>query len=157
MKTLTLTQPWATLVAIGAKRIETRSWATNYRGPLAIHAAKGWKREDRELLCPYGAASNPFVDALYHHYALDNDLIPLLDNQRGKVIATCTLRTCFRFGEKPVYPDLDRGVVDPIREPELSFGNFAPGRCGWMLTDVVMLPEPIPAKGALGLWEWSPP
>ena len=42
MKVLTLTQPWATLVAIGAKRIETRSWSTKYRGPLAIHAAKGF-------------------------------------------------------------------------------------------------------------------
>lgn len=44
MKAITLTQPWATLVAIGAKRIETRSWATRYRGPLAIHAAKGIER-----------------------------------------------------------------------------------------------------------------
>lgn len=38
MKAITLMQPWATLVAIGAKRLETRSWSTNYRGPLAIHA-----------------------------------------------------------------------------------------------------------------------
>ncbi len=40
MKAITLWQPWATLVAIGAKRFETRSWSTHYRGPLAIHAAK---------------------------------------------------------------------------------------------------------------------
>ena len=39
MKTLSLTQPWASLVVSGAKRYETRSWRTNYRGPLAIHAA----------------------------------------------------------------------------------------------------------------------
>ena len=39
VKVLTLTQPWATLVAIGAKKIETRSWSASYRGPLAIHAA----------------------------------------------------------------------------------------------------------------------
>lgn len=39
MKALTLWQPWASLVALGAKRIETRSWSTTYRGPLAIHAA----------------------------------------------------------------------------------------------------------------------
>ena len=39
MKALTLHQPWASLIAIGAKKIETRSWATSYRGPLAIHAA----------------------------------------------------------------------------------------------------------------------
>jgi len=41
MKALTLTQPWATLIACGAKRIETRSWATDFRGRIAIHAAKG--------------------------------------------------------------------------------------------------------------------
>lgn len=39
MKALTLWQPWASLVALGVKTIETRSWSTKYRGPLAIHAA----------------------------------------------------------------------------------------------------------------------
>jgi len=39
VKALTLHQPWASLIAVGAKRIETRSWSTSYRGPLAIHAA----------------------------------------------------------------------------------------------------------------------
>ena len=38
MKALTLYQPWASLVALGVKTIETRSWSTPYRGPLAIHA-----------------------------------------------------------------------------------------------------------------------
>src|SRR5580765_8422282 len=42
MKILSLHQPWASLVAIGAKRYETRSWKTDYRGPIAIHAAKKW-------------------------------------------------------------------------------------------------------------------
>src|SRR5690348_17556570 len=49
MKALTLTQPWASLVAIGAKRIETRSWSTSYRGPLAIHAAKGFPKSAQEF------------------------------------------------------------------------------------------------------------
>ena len=49
MKALTLTQPWATFVAIGVKRIETRSWSTRYRGPLAIHAAKAMPAEARTL------------------------------------------------------------------------------------------------------------
>lgn len=39
MKALTLWQPWASLVALGVKTVETRSWSTPYRGPLAIHAA----------------------------------------------------------------------------------------------------------------------
>src|SRR5689334_2818809 len=40
MKGISLWQPWATAMAIGSKRNETRSWSTHYRGPLAIHAAK---------------------------------------------------------------------------------------------------------------------
>ena len=40
MRALSLTQPWATLVVLGAKSFETRSWTTTYRGPLLIHAAK---------------------------------------------------------------------------------------------------------------------
>ena len=39
MKAISLLQPWATLVSIGAKRVETRSWRTDYRGPIAIHAS----------------------------------------------------------------------------------------------------------------------
>lgn len=41
MRGLTLHQPWATLIARGAKHYETRSWSTRYRGPLAIHAGAG--------------------------------------------------------------------------------------------------------------------
>jgi hypothetical protein len=40
MKAISLHQPWAAAVAVGIKWIETRSWRTHYRGPLAIHAAK---------------------------------------------------------------------------------------------------------------------
>jgi hypothetical protein len=36
--------------------------------------------------------------------------------------------------------------------PELDFGDYTPGRFQWVLSDVRLLPEPIPAKGALGLW-----
>ena len=39
-RTLSLWQPWASMIAVGLKRHETRSWETSYRGLLAIHAAK---------------------------------------------------------------------------------------------------------------------
>lgn len=42
MKALTIRQPWASLIAHGVKTIETRSWSTKYRGPLAIHAGHRW-------------------------------------------------------------------------------------------------------------------
>ncbi|KXG09931.1 hypothetical protein AT864_01491 [Anoxybacillus sp. P3H1B] len=40
MKAITIKQPWATLIALGEKKFETRSWKTNYRGKIAIHAGK---------------------------------------------------------------------------------------------------------------------
>ena len=40
MKTLSLWQPFAQAISLGIKKHETRGWKTDYRGPLAIHAAK---------------------------------------------------------------------------------------------------------------------
>lgn len=54
MKVLSLTEPYATLIYEKKKRIETRSWKTNYRGELYIHASqtKVSKKvlEDNELM-----------------------------------------------------------------------------------------------------------
>jgi len=40
LKALSLQQPWASLIADGCKTIETRTWTTKYRGPLAIHVSQ---------------------------------------------------------------------------------------------------------------------
>jgi hypothetical protein len=146
MKALTLTQPWATLVAIGAKRIETRSFRVSYRGPLAIHAAKGF---------PNGARAQclfePFVSALRPHCATLGDI------PRGVVLATCNLVDCLPMeaevclsGVFDDYPNLDT-------PQERAFGNYSEGRWAWILEDVQRLDQPVPAKGALGLWEWARP
>lgn len=79
MKALTLTQPWATLVAIGAKQVETRSWFRNYEGELAVHAAKGFP-EDARMECIGG----PIQRALDAAGFTDEDLLP-----RGAIVATC--------------------------------------------------------------------
>jgi len=124
MKAITLTQPWATLIAIGAKQIETRSWRTFYRGPLAIHAGKtlpAW--QFRSVLEAYGIHS--FMD------------LPL-----GVVVATCTLVRIVR-----IYPD------NTPPKPEFYYGDYTPGRWAWYLSDVKPLAVPVPARGSLGLWE----
>ena len=48
LKVLTLKQPWATLVAEGIKKYEFRSWKTNYRGKVLIHAGVGVKKKELE-------------------------------------------------------------------------------------------------------------
>ena len=139
MKALTLTQPRATLVAIGAKKIETRSWKTSYRGPLAIHAAKGFPKWARTMCEDY-----PFVDALVG-WAVHT--LPL-----GQVIATCRLVDC-------VPTDHITAKTCPFRDlltkQEELFGDYGEGRYAWILDNVHELPVPLPAKGALGLWEWK--
>lgn len=54
IKALTICQPSAELIARGEKPIENRTWPTNYRGPLAIHAGKSraWLEEGDEALYP---------------------------------------------------------------------------------------------------------
>lgn len=44
MKALTVCQPYAHLIALDEKPVENRTWATTYRGPLAIHAgmSRAW-------------------------------------------------------------------------------------------------------------------
>jgi hypothetical protein len=54
MRVLTLRQPWASLVASGAKSVEVRSWTTPYRGPVAILAGRGRDREAGRSEYPAG-------------------------------------------------------------------------------------------------------
>ena len=63
---LTLTQPWATLMAIGAKLNETRVWRTHYRGWFAIHAGKGFPGGCQEL-CFLEPFKSALAAAGYHH------------------------------------------------------------------------------------------
>ena len=157
MKVLTLTQPWATLVAIGAKRIETRSWETLYRGPLAIHAAKSspkWAREFSVDPVCYTAVKARYAVRPHAGYPA----YPL-----GCVLATCQLVDCVRMREMSYGPNgLPVGILGKYTgmltgSNEREFGDYEAGRFAWILGDVNLLPEPIPAKGALGLWDWEMP
>lgn len=151
MKALTLTQPWATLVAIGAKQIETRSWNTTYRGPLAIHAAKGGYNDDLLLM-----KIEPFYSAL-----TKAGIESRLQIRLGGIIATCELISTHKVDHMD-WIEGKRGwsrgnYFWEASEQEKAFGDYSIGRYMWFLANVKMLEEPVPVKGALGLWEWSYP
>lgn len=48
MKALSIRQPWAWLIAHGYKPVENRTWKTNYRGPILLHASQGMTRFEYE-------------------------------------------------------------------------------------------------------------
>ena len=145
---LTLTQPWATLMACGAKRTETRSWSTSYQGVLGIHAGKNWKRADIER-----CFEPPFSTALKAA-----GIQTPADLPRGDVIAILHLHDVARIKVR----EWDGAVIVermemPVKDDELPFGLYTPGRFGWRTTNGRALAEPVPATGRLGLWPWEVP
>lgn len=56
MKAITIKQPWAWAIVFADKDVENRSWSTNYRGPLLIHAGAKY-RADASL--PKGRQAPP--------------------------------------------------------------------------------------------------
>lgn len=125
---ITLWQPWATLIAIGAKEFETRHWAISFRGPIAIHAAKRFDAEQYEL-----CDKEPFRRVLRAAgYATPDDL-PL-----GTVVAVARLAACY---ETSVWA---RGMSDQER----AFGDWSPGRYAWRMADVAPPPASPPSWAA---------
>jgi len=156
MKTISLLQPWAILAALGLKGIETRSRPSKHRGPRAIHASKGFPKWAREL-----CALEPFSEALFGQ---NGRFTSNLDLPLGVVIATCQMTECCLIKEDGLYK-LFPGQIHrkpeyygPLPgEPQRSFGDYRPGRFAYIWEDQQLLPEPIPARGQLGVWEWEPP
>lgn len=143
--TLTLHQPWASLMVVEAlhpgigKRHETRFWPTRYRGWLALHAAQGGlPKGDLTALC----AAPTFRNTLARIGVTGPEALP-----RGAVVALGRLVDCLPAEEAE--PNLE--------SPNRAFGDFAPGRWAWAFDPLLALLTPIPARGAQQLWRWTPP
>jgi len=178
MKAITLWQPWASLLACGAKKYETRSWATSYRGPIAIHAATARPsivlRKVFPLLGEWGYAldydaKRKFLQAIadaFEDYAPIEDPLSFIEElPLGSVIATAELVGCYpidaeRLGTLPIIVRANsKHHRTPVYTdtPEYLFGDFTKGRYAWEFANMQMLPGPVPAKGKQRLWEWKQP
>ena len=150
VKALTLWQPWASLVAMGHKQVETRCWPTRYRGLLAIHAAAklplkwlGASRHKVEFRDELADCFNVRRDRDDRYGLHVDDAIRALPY--GAVLCIVNLVSILETGE--VYDDL------PTREH--IFGNYEDGRYAWFLEMVERFETPIPAKGNRMLWNWD--
>jgi hypothetical protein len=130
MKVLSLLEPYASLIKDKVKCVETRSWKTNYRGELYIHASlKKVSKKDERI----------------------NSLITLLQDKQfeyGYIIAKCKLKDC-------IY--MDDEYIKNIKENKIEYmcGIYSVGRYAWILEDIEILDKPIPAKGQLGIWNYN--
>lgn len=126
VRCLSLTQPWATLVVLGEKRIETRGWRTTHRGWLAIHATS---QAPDATVC----RAQPFGRVLADHGIVHPADLPL-----GVVIGAVRLVSCV---------DTTAPLIRGITPRERAFGDYGPGRAAWILEDPRLFPTPIAARG----------
>ena len=125
MKVLTIKQPWASLIIEGYKRFEFRSWKTNYRGDLLIHAGKSIDKEAYERLKGY-----------------------LTDMPLGKIIGKVELTDCIKttpeFFEERSKENKDIYTKSIFKE------DYA-----WQMKVIEKFDKPIETKGKLGLWNYE--
>lgn len=124
MKALTVKEPWASLIINGYKEYEFRSWKTNYRGKLLIHAGLSLDK----------MAADKFGD--YN-----------LEYRQGEIIGEANLVDCILVNEK-LYMELKEkdSLVYGISD---HTGIYA-----WKLDNVIKYDKPIKSKGRLGLWNY---
>jgi len=122
-RAISMSQPWVWAVLNCGKDIENRRWPTRFRGPITLHAAKSWDWDGVNWL-------------EYHGFPVPekgDEGMPF-----GAYVGRATLTDCWELA----------GDEDPAYErPFWAFGPWC-----FVLKDVRALPEPIPAKGRLGIY-----
>ena len=145
MKAISLWQPWASLLVLGEKKIETRSWDTGYRGPLLIHAAKRQNISELIALC----ADDIYDRALRRAFGIAPDDIivnALLEKMPfGCIIGKVDL-------EQTESTETFK-VSGMLSDQEIALGNYDDGRYGWELENPIKFDHPVAYKGSQGFFE----
>lgn len=136
---LSLWQPWASLVALGVKRIETRSRSTSWRGLLAIHAT----RQVPDDVVALARAPGVFRDILREVGLADPAAWPM-----GQILAVTSIAT--------VDPTEVVKVDLRVSARELALGNYRRGRYAWRLGAVARLRVPLRYRGRQSLFFLDP-
>lgn len=138
MRALTVWQPWATLIAEGHKKIETRGWNTNIRGAVAIHSAKKPIKESMKLMT---SDSIRIISNLLYPFLLER--LPV-----GYILAAGNLVDCML---------IDEAFIETLGADELLLGDYTIGRYAWIFKDMKHFHAPILARGGQGFWDWKIP
>ena len=134
MRCITIIEPWASLIAVGVKRYETRGWSPDFRGPLAIHAGKKTEFAADALM------RDPFRSIL-----AQAGICRLKDFNFGHVLCVVNLVAVHKT----------EWLRQAISLEERDFGDYGDGRFAWELADVRTF-TPQEARGFQKVWNWQP-
>lgn len=150
MKTVSIRQPWASFIAQGIKDIENRTWRTNYRGPIYIHAC-GPTKFNIELTDPQMKAVLPIIKDIFVGGVSGkiNSAIPF-GAIIGKVdIVDCVINHPSIWAEKTAVDICPDTGVSIIRKGQKTIWN-------WVLENAELFDKPIlNVKGKLSLWDFQ--
>lgn len=166
IKALSMWQPWASLVGLEAKRYETSSWSTHYRGKLLICSAKKLDLGSLRLL-----REEPFQLGLgrgceFRQVMIGGEYYP---DEPSIYCGDCNLGAekhrnqigarDLPYGEAIAIVDLvdviPTGAMTRVGfgRYEVHYGDFRPGRFAWQLENVRPFPPGVKVRGAQGLFE----
>lgn len=146
-RALSVRQPWAWAIVTQGKDVENRSRATAYRGMIAIHASLTIDEGHLPTRTPEGRAAAQALDAMggrgnwwnpAHHVPSRMHESPPAGLAVGAIVGVATLIGCHNEAtESP------RNSCSPWGQPD---------QYHWWLANAQPLAEPVPCRGALGLW-----
>ncbi len=139
IKALSVRNPWAVFIRDGLKQYETRDWATQYRGPLAIHAPMYGNRG-------FTADDHGYMERLKYQFPQVREALakPMVF---GAIVCVCHLAHIYRT----------EGLRPHLSELEFAIGNFADGRAAWQLEVIEVFAEPIPLQAPRVFFDWERP
>ena len=132
MKALSIKQPWASLIAHGIKNIENRTWKTNFRGRIYIHASAKQSGTPVELLNAnqIKALQNRFCELHYPKSAIIGE-VDIID---------CVINHPSIWAENCMSSNSDKLIYN------------------WVLANPILYEKPIlNVKGKLSFWEFEKP
>jgi DNA N-6-adenine-methyltransferase (Dam)/ASCH domain len=130
LKAISLWQPWASLISLGLKHYETRSWKTNYRGKLLICSTAANSKQHKEYLKICEQLQLPPWENFLH----------------GRAIALCDLTDCIEMTPE---------FIEQQSRTEILCGDWQVGRYAWKLENIQPIAEPFAVKGKQGLFDIS--
>lgn len=151
MKALSIKQPWAQLISLGVKPIENRTWPTNFRGRIYIHASGKpvpFNSMENGMRFTQGQLKDVFAMKLPERFPDHMSKYPT-----SAIIGEVDIIDCV-LGHDSVWAEHSAIVmrkIDGIHQPvEVPVYN-------WVLANAVIYDQPVlNVKGALSFWEWEP-
>lgn len=159
METLSVRQPYATLIVAGVKETEYRSWPTKHRGPLLIHSTK-WSVElfDKSLELSVFQEFNRCVDMkgvqIYSSdiIAVQDDRLVLLDEQYQTEFNLLKAEIALQIDEQQTLFPMQAivGSVNVVDVQATEHGYL------WQLSEPVLFANPVrDVKGKLRIWQFG--